>query len=172
MLNRLAGFFRRKQGTVRKTVPSGSDRASTGDRDDFRILNAVALLASEIEAQSATTALRPADNDETTARKTIVCREALLGKDQRVAGYAFKLPHKVRQRVRASSDNIHRLYDEVLLRNLQGMDIPRLLEQRIAIVDVSASSLAMPVLEALFTWRDRTHDSRRTPTPASRASTR
>jgi len=147
MLNRIVEMFRgdkarRQQGYAGpdpKTVPGGHN-------DAFIRLNAVAPLASAIRQSPA----RETDSaDEPQPNKSIVCREAVLGKDQRVAGYAFSLRYEVNQRVRASSTNIQRLYDKVLLRNLQVMEVQRLLEHRLAFIDVSVSSLAMPLLEEL-----------------------
>jgi EAL and modified HD-GYP domain-containing signal transduction protein len=78
-----------------------------------------------------------------------VRREAVLGNNQRVVGYMFSLVYKANPRVLASSTSIQRLYDKVLLRNLHVMGVRRLLEHRLAFVDVSASSLEMPFVEEM-----------------------
>lgn len=149
MLNRIVEMFRGGKAQKHKDARPDTQASPAGHNDAFIKLNALAPLASEIKDSSASVAGNPEAMGETQANKSIVCREAVLGKDQRVAGYAFSLRYEVNQRVRAASTNIQRLYDKVLLRNLQVMDIQRLLEHRLAFIDVSASSLEMPLLEEL-----------------------
>jgi EAL and modified HD-GYP domain-containing signal transduction protein len=144
MLDRLVGMFMGNKVRQHKAVA-----APPSHSDAFLRLNAIAPLVSEINNPSAIEEINPAGTDDSHPGKSIVCREAVLGSDQRVAGYFFMLRHGVNLRVRASSTNIQRLYDEVLLRNLQAMDIQRLLEHRLAFIDVSASSLELPLLEEL-----------------------
>jgi EAL and modified HD-GYP domain-containing signal transduction protein len=149
MLNRIVEMFRGDKARKHKQPGPDARTAPTGHNEAFIKLNAVAPLASEIKHSSAKGADHPDGTDASQTNKSIVCREAVLGKDQRVAGYAFSLRYEVNRRVRAASTNIQRLYDTVLLRNLQVMDVQRLLEHRLAFIDVSASSLAMPLLEEL-----------------------
>jgi c-di-GMP phosphodiesterase len=150
MLNRIVGMFVGSKARKHKDSEPDVLAASPGRNDAFIKLNAIAPLASEVHGKSANEAINPNRADESQPNKSIVCREAVLGKDQRVAGYAFSLRYEVNQRVRASSTNIQRLYDKVLLRNLQVMGVQRLLEHRLAFIDVSASSLEMPLLEELM----------------------
>ncbi|MGA7179738.1 MAG: HDOD domain-containing protein [Thiobacillaceae bacterium] len=149
MLNRLVGML--MGGRARQHKEAGTDALATpsGQDEAFLRLNAIAPLASEVNNPPANGEIKPTDADESQRGKSIVCREAVLGKDQRVAGYFFMLRHGVNLRVRASSTITQRLYDEVLLRNLQAMDIQRLLGHRLAFIDVSASSLELPLLEKL-----------------------
>jgi c-di-GMP phosphodiesterase len=149
MLNRIIQMFRGGKTRKRKHAGPAAEASPAGHNDAFLKLNALAPLASEVKDPAVNGVGNPGNADETQTNKSIVCREAVLGKDQRVAGYAFSLRYEVNQRVRAASTNIQRLYDQVLLRNLQVMDIQRLLEHRLALIDVSASSLAMPLLEEL-----------------------
>ncbi|MHB1213538.1 MAG: EAL and HDOD domain-containing protein [Thiobacillus sp.] len=149
MLNRIVEMFRGSKARKHKPAGPEVEAQPTGHNDAFIKLNALAPLASEIKGPPASGATQPQETGEAPPNKSIVCREAVLGKDQRVAGYAFSLRYEVNQRVRASSTTIQRLYDKVLLRNLQVMDIQRLLEHRLAFIDVSASSLALPLLEEL-----------------------
>lgn len=142
MLDRLVGLFSGKKPAQRKAVERGALASSSEHQDAFARLNAIAPLADG--APSPSVSLTDAQ-----PQKSIVFREAILGKDQRVAGYGFSLRYEVNQRVRAASTNVQRLYDDVLLRNLQSMDVQRLLEHRFAFVDVSASSLDKPLFEAL-----------------------
>lgn len=70
-----------------------------------------------------------------------VCRETLLGRDQRVAGYHFLLQQATRTRLASRSRRIHHIYSEVLVRNLIRMDIGRLLGHRLAFIDLPDSFL-------------------------------
>jgi c-di-GMP phosphodiesterase len=144
MLNRLVGLFMGNKARRHKevAVPPSHNAA-------FLRLNTIAPLVGEINSPSAMGEINPTDTDDSRPGKSIVCREAILGGDQRVAGYFFMLRHGVNVRVRVSSTNIQRLYDEVLLRNLQAMDIQRLLEHRMAFIDVSTCSLERPLLQEL-----------------------
>jgi EAL and modified HD-GYP domain-containing signal transduction protein len=145
MLNRLVGMFRGNRA-ARRTGGEGAARHP----DAFLRLNAVAPLVSEIHNPPVTGTVHAGGMEAAPPGKSIVCREAVLGGDQRVAGYAFSLRYEINQRVRASSTNVQRLYDGVLLRNLQMMEVQRLLGHRLAFIDVSASSLDMPFLEDLL----------------------
>ncbi len=149
MLNRIVEMFRGDRARKHKYPGPDSLAGPAGHNDAFIKLNALAPLVSEIKAPSAREANEPNVAGASQPNKSIVCREAVLGRDQRVAGYAFSLRYEVNQRVRASSTTVQRLYDKVLLSNLQVMDIQRLLEHRLAFIEVSASSLAMPLLEEL-----------------------
>jgi len=74
-------------------------------------------------------------------------REAMLGRDQRVAGYTFMLRRASDEHVDPGLTDVQRLYDETLLGNLQRMDIARLLGQRLAFVPIAPSTLNHPLIE-------------------------
>jgi EAL and modified HD-GYP domain-containing signal transduction protein len=135
MLDRIVGMFTGKKTRQHKTAGLEVLSAPSGSNEAFRILSVTAPLVGGVNNPPTKGADNPNGADATQTNQSIVCREAALGKDQRVAGYAFT--------------NIQRLYDEVLLRNLQKMDIRRLLEHRLAFIDVSASSLDKPLFEGL-----------------------
>ncbi|MEW5944329.1 MAG: HDOD domain-containing protein [Pseudomonadota bacterium] len=80
---------------------------------------------------------------------SFVCREAVLNRAQRVAGYEFTLRKSTRNRIRHAGEAVLRLYDEVLVRNLISMQIERLLGERLAFVGVTASSLKLRLFDAL-----------------------
>lgn len=135
----LVRFLRMLMGT--KAV-----RFNDAEQAAFRTLNAVAPLASGMDRAP----VEVAHSDSPLASPpggAIMCREAVLGKDKRVAGYGLSLGYKMNPRVRASSVSMQRLYDKVLVRNLQDLGIQRLLTYRLAFVDVSASSLEEAFLE-------------------------
>ena len=150
MLNRLVGMFMGNKARQLKTAELDAQANPPGHSAAFIRLNTVAPLASDNAVSRVNGANNPSGTKEPQPPKSIVCREAVLNIDQRVAGYAFSLQYEVNRRVRSSSTNVQRLYDGVLLRNLQAMKIQRLLEHRLALIDVSASSLEMPLLEELL----------------------
>ena len=87
--------------------------------------------------------------ENTPANVTNLCREAVLGRDQRIAGYQFMLHEGTRNRIRNSSRRVHHLYAEVLVRNLVRADIGRLLDHRFAAIEVPDSFLSHPCLADL-----------------------
>lgn len=76
------------------------------------------------------------------AATTVLCREALLGRDQRIAGYRFMLRESLRNRIRHSSRAVHHVYAEVLIGNLLQNDVLRLLGHRLAVIEVPDSFLS------------------------------
>lgn len=78
---------------------------------------------------------------------SVMRREALLGRDQKVAGYTFMLRRTPDEQSDAALPDMQRLYDETLLGNLQRMDIARMLGQRLAFVPISPASLNHPLIE-------------------------
>ena len=123
-----------------KKLFTGQDKSSNKNQDSmpdsaFSQLNKIAPV---------TYTSPTAEQDTATSKDTmqsVVCREAILSKDQRVAGYSFMLRRTVNQRVRVSSSIVQRLYDEVLLRNILSMNIQRLLGHRLAFIPILPSSL-------------------------------
>jgi len=77
---------------------------------------------------------------------SVMRREAMLGRDQRVAGYTFMLRRASDEHVDPGLTDVQRLYDETLLGNLQRMDIARLLGQRLAFVPIAPSTLNHPLI--------------------------
>jgi EAL and modified HD-GYP domain-containing signal transduction protein len=78
---------------------------------------------------------------------SVMRREAMLGRDQKVAAYTFMLRRAQDEQRDASLPDMQRLYDETLLGNLQRMDIARLLGQRLAFVPIAPASLDHPLIE-------------------------
>jgi c-di-GMP phosphodiesterase len=78
---------------------------------------------------------------------SVMRREAMLGRDQRVAGYTFMLRRASDEHADPGLTDVQRLYDETLLGNLQRMDIARLLGQRLAFVPIVPSTLSHPLIE-------------------------
>ena len=146
MLGRLFDMF---TGARRHAVAEVAALGPSGPDDAFTRLNQLAPLAdpfADLPANGAIDRPQPATSDRP---RPIVCREAVLGKDQRVAGYSFMLRNGVSSRVKVSGAGIQRAYDDVLLRNIDGMEIRRLLSHRLAFVKLSPGSLDLPLLEQL-----------------------
>lgn len=76
-------------------------------------------------------------------------REAILGRDHRVAAYQFMLHQPTRERLRRRSRRIHHVYAEVLVRNVLKLDVARLLGHRKAFLDVPDSFLRHPSIGEL-----------------------
>ena len=74
-------------------------------------------------------------------------REAMLGRDQKVAAYTFMLRRAQDEPSDMSLPDMQRLYDETLLGNLQRMDVARLLGQRLAFIPISIATLGHPLIE-------------------------
>ncbi|MFN3544644.1 MAG: EAL and HDOD domain-containing protein [Thiobacillus sp.] len=79
---------------------------------------------------------------------SVMRREAMLGRDQRVAGYTFMLRRALDEQRDSTLPEMRRLYDDTLLGNLQRMEISRLLGQRMAFVPLAPASLALPLVDA------------------------
>lgn len=94
----------------------------------------------------------PAVSDSVASRdldSALLCREPILGRDQRVAGYHFKLQEVSRRRTRSKSRVTDHLLAELLVRDLVRSDIGRLLGHRLAFIDLPDSFLEHPLLADL-----------------------
>lgn len=83
------------------------------------------------------------------APATFLCREAVLGRDQRIAGYQFMLREAGHQRVQQRSRRVAHLCAEVLVADLVRADVGRLLGPRLAFIEVPDSFLDHPSLQTL-----------------------
>jgi EAL and modified HD-GYP domain-containing signal transduction protein len=117
-----------------------SPKAAPDTRKEFDDLNRKAPLRGQVGAQTL---------DEAPGTDTFLCREAVLGRDQRIAGYQFVLREGTRNRIRNSSRVVHHVYAEVLVRNLLQANIGGLLGHRHAYLDVPDSFLTHPCLRDL-----------------------
>ena len=79
---------------------------------------------------------------------SVMRREALLGRDQKVAAYTFMLRRAQDEQRDPVLPGMQRLYDETLLGNLQRMEIARLLGQRLAFVPIAPATLDHPLIES------------------------
>ena len=147
MLNRFFKILTGKGATHPEHDEKNS--AATADSPEFKQLNKLAPVTNNGSNQQSS----PENGEDFVIANTIppsvVCREAVLNKEQKVAGYSFTLSRGINERVRTSSAIVQRLYDEVLLRNILNMDIQRLLGHRLAFIPILPSSLEHPLLEQL-----------------------
>lgn len=123
-------------GILRKLFGGGQAAARPETPSDFERLNKVApLKAREAEAGG--------------DRRSFVCREAVLDRQEKIAGYEFSLPERLQSRLHEKSQLLHRIYDDALLRNIALHDIQNLLGSRIAFVHLSPASLLNPLIDRL-----------------------
>jgi len=79
---------------------------------------------------------------------SFVCREAILDRNERIAGYEFALGRELQSRMLEKSALIRRVYDDAMLRNLAPLGVSSLLGNRFAIIRLSISSLKNPLLQS------------------------
>jgi EAL and modified HD-GYP domain-containing signal transduction protein len=124
-------------GILRKFFGNGSQAAARPETpSDFERLNAIAPLKTKESGMAA-------DN------RNFVCREAILDRQEKIAGYEFSLSERLQSRLNEKSLLLHKVYDDALLRNLALHDIHALLGKRIAFVHLSPASLLNPLIERM-----------------------
>ena len=134
MLNRLRALF---------SGPKSSTATPSPIAGDFARLNAVAPLK---EARDA--AAPPTDAPRQPA-SSFVCREGVLNRDERIAGYEFSLHRRLHPRFKDQRTLIRKVYDDALVRDLATLGIGSLLGHRVAFVDIAPASLDNPQLATL-----------------------
>lgn len=115
----------------------GNAPETTSPQDAFEQLNSVAPLKSAHKEATA-------KGQEATS---FVCREAVLDRGQRIAGYEFALGRELQTRMLEKSALIRRVYDDAMLRNLAPLGVSSLLGSRFAILRLSVASLNNPLLK-------------------------
>lgn len=135
----LAWLFGRKPAPAPAAAAAARAAARDNDPSGFHALNQSAPLRADVVAA-------PPDID---SMSTFLCREAVLGRDQRIAGYQFMLQEGTRTRIRHSSRRVHHLYAEVLVRSLVRADIGTLIGRRFAFIDVPDSFVDHPCIATL-----------------------
>jgi EAL and modified HD-GYP domain-containing signal transduction protein len=90
-----------------------------------------------------------AAKDNGHGHSSFICREAILDRNERIAGYEFTLGQGVQARMRDKSALVRRVYDEAMLTNLAPLGVSSLLGERSAFIRLSVESLKIPQLEAL-----------------------
>ncbi|MDR2113154.1 MAG: hypothetical protein LBQ62_08665, partial [Candidatus Accumulibacter sp.] len=77
------------------------------------------------------------------------CREALVGRSQKIVGYEFGYPRHMQSRFMEKRARVRQYYDDSLLRHLAGLELRSFLGDRLALVEISHASLDHPALAAL-----------------------
>lgn len=80
---------------------------------------------------------------------SFICREAILDRNERIAGYEFALGQKVQTRMLGKSALIRRVYDHAMLNNLAPLGVSTMLGERNAFIRLSVESLKNPQLDVL-----------------------
>lgn len=81
--------------------------------------------------------------------RSFVCREPILNRDERIAGYEFLLHQRLHDRVSGKSPALRRAYDDALICNLGSVGVDSLLGHRLAFVGISPLSFDNPQLSIL-----------------------
>ena len=143
MLSRLFAFFSNRR--IR-------DRAAAEQRD-FQRLNALAPIKDADPAEAPTTPAHPENGHpaRSTAAPSVICREAVLNREQRVVGYEFMLRGKIQEQMRRPNRRPHyRFYSEIMMNHLLQDSVSRLLGHRHAFVTMLGSFLANPLFDRLL----------------------
>ncbi|MBU1690319.1 MAG: HDOD domain-containing protein [Gammaproteobacteria bacterium] len=118
----------------------GGSPKEPSSQDSFQQLNEVAPLKPSQEGASK-------ENDQKNS--SFIWREAILDRNERIAGYEFALGQKMQSRIMDKSALIRRVYDDVILNNLAPLGVSSLLGSRSAFIHLSVESLKSPKLEVL-----------------------
>lgn len=80
---------------------------------------------------------------------SFVCRDAILNRGERIAGYEFLLSQHLSARLAGKGPGLRRAYDDALIRNLGSAGVGSLLGHRLALVGISPFSFDNPQLGRL-----------------------
>ncbi len=125
-------------------APSGAPQNGAEGESAFASPEA----AKPPEKASANDVLRVAGSPRT---HSFVCREPILGRDERIVGYEFILPERVQARLQSDGamDSLRKAYDDALLHNLCSLGASTLLGARLSFVRLSPASLDNPLITQL-----------------------
>jgi EAL and modified HD-GYP domain-containing signal transduction protein len=118
----------------------GGTQKEPSPQDSFQQLNEVAPL-KPVQAVAA--------KKSAPQHSSFICREAILDRNERIAGYEFALGQGVQARMMDKSAAIRRVYDEAMLNSLVPLGVSSLLGERKAFIRLSVESLDIPQLETL-----------------------
>ncbi|MDA8092661.1 MAG: HDOD domain-containing protein [Betaproteobacteria bacterium] len=148
----LADLWRRLTGRPGRARAGATGGASAQRDPTFMLLNERAPI-KQAPAAAPGESRRPPEavNAEAGEDKSpsLICREAILDRTQRVAAYEFMLNPNARSRIRASSERVLRLYDEVLVQHILDLRPERLLGHRLAFITLRAQSLDLALVRDL-----------------------
>ncbi|MDR1647120.1 MAG: HDOD domain-containing protein [Zoogloeaceae bacterium] len=73
-----------------------------------------------------------------------LCREPILGRDQKIVAYEFSHPQNLQSRFKEKRLRVRQFYDDVLLQHLAALDLRAFLQDRLAFIELSPASLTHP----------------------------
>lgn len=141
-------FFRRLFGLRPPAAPDAQAQERQA-RQQFQTLNQLAPLKGEPAAEAAPAA--PASAAPAGAPPSFICREPVLNRQEQIAGYFFHLQEHLQTRLQGKKEQLHRAYDDALLRSLTSLRIHKLLGHRKAFIHLTPASLDNPLLALLPT---------------------
>jgi c-di-GMP phosphodiesterase len=83
------------------------------------------------------------------ADRSFVCREPILDRGHRIAGYEFLLHQRLQKRLSGRGAVLWRAYDDVLIRNLTSLGAQSLIGDRLAFICIAPESFANQHLSTL-----------------------
>lgn len=86
---------------------------------------------------------------EGSGERSFVCRQPILNREERIAGYEFLLHQSLQDRLSGKVPTLRRAYDDALIRNLASFQVGSLLGFRLAFVGLSSQSFDNPQLATL-----------------------
>ena len=85
--------------------------------------------------------------------QSFVCRDPVLDREKRIAGYQFSLPEAVAQRLQSDFEFLQKIYDDAVLRNLTSLGGEALLG-RVSATDPSSQTIAVrPIASTIAATR-------------------
>lgn len=125
---------------LRRPPPPGKDDASSAD-------TIIPMTDESLDRQAP---LRQATAGEShIPKRAVLCREAVLNRQQEIIGYQFLLHEASHSRIQRHSRRFLHLYAEILVLNLVRVNIAPLLGKRLIFIEVLDSFLDHPILSRL-----------------------
>lgn len=93
--------------------------------------------------------IAPLRSDPQSVRRSFVCREPILNRQEKVAGYEFLLNQRLHKRFSGKNPALRRAYDDGLIINLSLSAMGSLLGHRLSFVGLSPLSFDNPQLASL-----------------------
>lgn len=119
---------------------------AAAEQREFQALNQLA----PVKETGATAVPSPSAADATSAAaRSVICREAVLNREQRIEGYEFLLRPEATGRIHGDSRRIRQVYDEVLVGGVLQFSITKLLGERRAFIGVLDTFLSNPLVDRL-----------------------
>ena len=140
----LLDFFRRLLGQ-RPPAPPPPQVQEAKARQQFETLQQLAPLKNAAPLPEPT----PAPAPEASSTTSFICREPVLNRQEQIAGYFFHLQEHLQERLQGKKEQLHKAYDDALLRSLNSLRIHKLLGHRKAFIHISPASLDNPLLALL-----------------------